>query len=235
MRKLMLPILLVCGTTFGQDDAMIAGLTALRMNDHRTAEEVFTHAVDKAPDDLRTWYYRGVNRLAVGDIKGALHDLDRVIELSPTDAHGLLRRAEARAQAGSVADARRDLNTLLLHQPTGPAAEQALEALGKFALAEGDMPGAHAHFDALVQIAPYSATALADRGVTRVALGREVEALADLELALDRDPTLSAAHAHIGIILLRQGRKQEACHALFAAHSLGDRSVEELLLVHCDR
>jgi len=228
-------MLLVCGTAFGQDDTMIAGLTALRMDDHRTAEAAFTQAVDKAPDDLRTWYYRGVSRLAAGDVKGALHDLDRVIELAPNDAHGLLLRAEARAQAGSVADARRDLHTLLLHQPIGPAAEQALEALGKFALAEGDMPGAHGHFDALVRIAPHNAQALADRGIARVALGREIEALSDLELALDRDPTLSSAHSHIGIILLRQGRKQEACHALFAAHSLGDHSVEELLLVHCDR
>jgi regulator of sirC expression with transglutaminase-like and TPR domain len=176
-----------------------------------------------------------VNRLSAGDVQGALADLDRVIELAPDDAYGLLKRSEAHAQLGGTAAARRDLGVLLENQPTGPAAEQALHALGNFALAEGDVRGAYGHFDRLVGIAPYSARALAERGATLAALGRDVEALEDLELAVDRDPSLAMAHAQMAVVLLTMGRKQEACYALHSAHALGDRSVEEMLMVHCER
>lgn len=214
---------------------MLAGLTAMRIDDRPQAEAAFTIAVDRAPDDLRTWYYRGVNRLAVGNAEGALADMERVLELAPDDAHGLLRHAEAQAMLGATAEARLDLARLLEVQPTGPAAEQALETLGGFSLAEGDLRGAYAHFDRMVGIAPYSAQALARRGSVLAALGRDVEALEDLELAVDRDASLSVAYAEIGVVLINMGRKQEACHALYQAHSMGERSVEEMLMVHCDK
>lgn len=214
---------------------MLAGLSAMRMDDRPQAEAAFTIAVDRTPDDLRAWYYRGVNRLAAGNAHGALADLDRVLELAPDDAHGLLRHAEAQAMLGATAKARLDLAKLLEIQSTGPAAEQALETLGGFSLAEGDLRGALAHYDRMVGIAPYSAEALAHRGSVLAALGRDVEALEDLELAVDRDPSLSVAYAEMGVVLIQMGRKQEACHALNQAHSLGERSVEEMLLVHCDK
>lgn len=235
MRTLVLSLILAPAIAVAQDDAMLAGLTALRMDDHRTAEAAFTRAVDRTPDDIRTWYYRGVSRLAAGDAQGALSDLDRVIELVPTDAHGLLKRSEAHALLGGTAAARRDLATLLQNQPTGPAAEQALHALGGYSLAEGDLRGAYAHYDRLVGIAPHSAQALADRGAVLTALGRDVEALEDLELAVDRDPSLAFPHAQMAVVLINMGRKQEACFALHSAHALGERSVEQMLLVHCDR
>lgn len=234
MRTLSLSILFLATTVVAQDDAMLAGFTALRKADHRAAEEAFSKAVDRAPDDARTWYYRGVSRLGAGDAEGALLDLDRTLTIAPDDAHALLRRAEAHVQLGSVAAARRDLHAVLAFQPNGPAAEEALMALGRHALAEGDLRGAHTHFDALVEIAPHDANALAERGIVRAALGRDTEALDDLEAALDRDPGIAAAHTHTAIVLLRMGRKQEACHALHEAHALGDRSVEEMLLIHCD-
>jgi tetratricopeptide (TPR) repeat protein len=235
MRAILLPLLLGSAIAVAQDDAMLAGLSALRKDDHRAAEEAFTRAVDRTPDDLRTWYYRGVNRLLAGDAQGALSDLDRALVLVPNDAHSLLRRAEAHAALGSVAAARKDLNALLEHQPNGPAAEHALLSLGNFAMAEGDLRRAHVYYDQLVRIAPHNPLALADRGITLAALERDAEALEDLDLALERDPSLAQAHAHRGIILLRLGRRQEACHAFHEAHAWGDRSVEEMLLVHCDR
>jgi len=235
MRTLVLHFILVSAVAVAQDDAMLAGITALQMKDHPAAEAAFTRAVGNSPDDVRTWYYRGVNRLSVGDYPGALADLDRVIALAPDDAYGLLKRSEAHARLGGTAAARRDLAALLQNQPTGPAAEQALHALGGYSLAEGDVRGAYRHFDQLVGIAPYNAQALADRGAALAAMGRDVEALEDLELAVDRDPSLAIAHAQMAVVLLNMGRKQEACYALHSAHALGERSVEQMLLVHCDR
>lgn len=234
MKNLLLPFCFLAVSAVAQDDALLAGLTAMRINDRPQAEAAFTLAVDRAPDDIRTWYYRGVNRLAAGNAEGAMADLDQVLALAPDDAHGLLRHAQANAMLGATAQARLDLAKLLEVQSNGPAAEEALETLGNFSLAEGDLRGAYAHFDRMVKIAPYSAHALAHRGSTLAGMGRDVEALEDLELAVDRDPSLALAYAQMAVVLINMGRKQEACHALHQAHALGERSVEEMLLVHCD-
>jgi Flp pilus assembly protein TadD len=66
-------------------------------------------------------------------------------------------------------------------------------------------------------------------------MGRDQEALIDLERAIEQDASLAEAYTHLAIVLLRMDRKQEACHALNSALEMGDHSVEQMLLIHCDR
>jgi len=214
---------------------LMAGLSAMRKNHHQSAELAFTQALSTAPDDHRSWYYRALNRMSAGDPQGALHDLDQLIAMDPDDTHGLLRRAEVQSQLGATAAARKDLAVLLTIQSNGPAAEEALLMLGRFCMLEGDLRGAYGHYDNLVRIAPYNALALAERGTVLAALGRDQEALIDLEQAIEQDPSMAEAYTHLAIVLLRMDRKQEACHALNSALEMGDHSVEQMLLIHCDR
>ena len=43
------------------------------------------------------------------------------------------------------------------------------------------------------------------------------------------------AYVQQAMVLLRMDRVQDACHALHTARDLGDRSTEELILIHCDK
>ena len=45
---------------------------------------------------------------------------------------------------------------------------------------------------------------------------------------------LDQAHVQRALALFRMDRKQEGCHALSMAHDLGDRSVEELMMIYCE-
>ncbi|HRH70896.1 MAG TPA: tetratricopeptide repeat protein [Flavobacteriales bacterium] len=217
------------------DDDMLAGLTALKKNDNRAAGVAFDRAVANDPTNGKTWYYRAVNRMVIGDNDGALEDLDHLIGMEPGDVHAMLRRAEVYRIKGDDRSANADLYRVLGLHHNGPAAEHALFELGRIAMEEKDLPNALAHYDRLIAIAPYNALAWCDRGIARNVLRDDDKAILDLEKAIDLDPTLDQAYVNLAIVLFRQDRKQEGCHALQQARDLGDRTVEELMMVHCDR
>lgn len=217
-----------------EDNAMLAGMTALKRSDNAAAAAAFDKAVAEDPSNGKTWYYRAVNKMVLGDNDGALQDLDHALQVEPHDVHAMLRRAEVQRIRGEGQKANSDLYRVLGLHANGPAAEHALFELGRLAMEQRDLPGALGHYDRLVSIAPYNAMAWCNRGITRKALMADMDAIADLEKAIDLDPTMDQAYVNLALVLLRQGRRQEGCYALEQARDLGDRSVEELMLVHCD-
>lgn len=236
MRTLTTTLLIFGSATLfaqGADD-MLAGMSAMRAADHNAAETSFTRVVNESPEDMKAWYYRAVNRIGMGDLGGALQDLEQALALSPDDAHSLLRRAEIKARLGAEISAMADLERVLHVRPTGPAAEHALLQLGHFAMGRNDLVAAKAHYDRIIEIAPYNAYGWCDRGITLAAMHQDDEALADLDRAIELDPELDQAHVQRALVLLRMDRKQLACEALHAAHELGNTSVEEMLLIYCE-
>ncbi|MBL0127388.1 MAG: tetratricopeptide repeat protein [Flavobacteriales bacterium] len=237
MKTTTLSLMLVISAPVLAQDAgsdMLAGMSALRTQEHAKAEEAFTRAVTLEPQNAKTWYYRGVNRLGKEDLGGALHDFDQAIALEPEDVHSLLRRAEVRARLGAENSATADLLRILTIQPNGPAAEHALLHLGHFAMAKNDLVGAKSCYDRLILIAPQNAFGWCDRGIVLAAMHQDDDAITDLDRAIELDPTLDQAYVHKAIILFRMDRKQDGCEALHQAHDLGDHSVEEMMVVYCD-
>lgn len=218
-----------------QDDAMLAGMSAMRKADHSTAAAAFDKAVNEDPRNGKVWYFRAVNKMAMGDHDGALQDLDHLLIMEPRDVHAMLRRAEVSRVRGDEAKATADLYRVLGTHSNGPAAEHALSELGHMAMEKHDLPTALGHYDRLVEIAGYNAQAWCDRGIARSIAHDDDRAIADLEKALDLDPTLDKAYGALAVVYFRQGRKQEGCYALQQARDLGDRSVDELLLLRCDQ
>lgn len=236
MKTLTTTLLSLAATTLlaQQSGEMLAGMSAMRKADHAGAETAFSKAVTEAPGDMKTWYYRAVNRIGMGDLGGALKDLDQALHLAPDDAHSLLRRAEVKARLGAQHSAMADLERTLQVRSTGPAAEHALLHLGHFAMGRNDLVAAKGHYDRLVDIAPYNAYGWCDRGIVLAAMHQDDAALADLDRAIELDPTLDQAHLQRAMVLLRMDRKQDACEALHAAHQLGNKNVEEMMLIYCE-
>ena len=200
----------------------------------RTTVSAFDMAVNKAPNDAAPWYDRAEARAAKGDTEGAMKDLDRVSKLEPFDTYAMLLRAQIHKENGDDRMATNELYRILGLQPNGPVAEDALLELGRIAMDRNELPTALGHFNALVVMAPSNALARCERGRAHAALLNDESAIIDLQKALDLDPELDQAYVNLAAIYFRQGRKQEGCFALHQAHDLGDRSVERLLLVHCE-
>lgn len=231
----LISLMTLSATAQPADSDMIAGLTALKKANPTEAESAFDKVVSSEPGNAKAWYYRAVSRMVQGDHTGAMDDLDHLLILEPTDVHALLRRAEVNASTGDTNGAKSDLYKVIGMHANGPATEHALFELGRMAMEENDLPTALGHYDRLVGIASYNAMAWCDRGIVLQALGDDDRAIADLEKAVEMDPTLDQAYANLAIVLFRQGRRQEGCHALQQALDLGDHSVDELMLIHCDR
>ena len=225
---LLLP-LLSAGALSAQymTDELVAGIRAPRSENQAAMDLLYQL------DDVSASYMRALDMIDRGVDEAALVHLDRMLEMSPNDVGGLLHRGETLARMGLNDQARADLLEVLALMPTGGGAHRALYRLGHIALAEGDLVGAHAQFDRLVAMAPDHAMARCDRGITNAALGRDEQALEDLQTVMATAPWLTQANAHLGFVLIRMDRKEEACAAFKRALQSGDRSVEEMLLVHC--
>jgi tetratricopeptide (TPR) repeat protein len=177
----------------------------------------------------------GKMKIAAGDLRGAIETYDEVLIRDPRNTAALLSRSETYVMLGEHHRAETDLWNILGVQQKGPYAERAFLKLGENALAANDPRTADILFDRYVRIAPEDALAWCKRGMARMALHQDEEALDDLEKAIQLDPQLDVAHVNKAMILLRMGFRQEGCAALQFAHDLGDLSTEELLLIHCDR
>jgi len=215
------------------DDALLAGIST-NTRTERIPMSAFEIPVAEAPNDATPWYDRAEARAAIGDTEGAMKDLDRVSSLEPLDTYAMLLRAQIHKENGDDRMATNELYRILGLQPNGSVAEVALLELGRIAMDRNELPSALDHFSRLVNIAPYNALAWCERGRAFSALLNDESAINDLQKALDLDPELDQAYANLAAIYFRQGRKQEGCFALHQAHYLGDRSVERLLLVHCE-
>ncbi len=227
--------LVLAATLLGQsaDESMIAGLTAMKKEDHSAARTAFDKVVVEEPANSKALYYRAVTKLSQGDNAGALHDLDQILALDPSDVHGLLRRAEVNRALGENNVAKNDLYRVVGLSPNKPSTEHALFELGQIALQENNLPAALSHYDRLVNIAPDNAMAWCDRGVALSIVRDDDRAIADLEKALAMDPALDKAYAALATVYFRQDRKQEGCYALQQARDLGYFSVHEMPLHNC--
>jgi tetratricopeptide (TPR) repeat protein len=217
-----------------QDVSFNEGLVALQQERHGDAILAFTRTVASEPDHSRAWYYRGLCRDAIGDHMGAMHDLDRAVALDPNDGNVLLRRADVYLNAGRAREARADLEALLRLHPQGPIAVHALFSLGRADVSLGEYQRADMTYDRLVAMVPMDPKALCDRGIVRGHLGRHQEALSDLDRAIALEPSLERAYSARAVELIALERRNDACPDLLKAHQLGDRSVEEMILVYCE-
>lgn len=226
---LAIPLL---GIAQGSAQQELAGISTVRSTERPEAGSL-ANGTTEASLDRGALMTRAISRINLGDAESALTDLDRILEVDPSNSNGLLNRAKAYAMLGENDAAKADLEIIRMLYTIGPEAESALRQLGDLAFLEGDLYEAERNFERLVQIAPMDALAFCNLGIAKASHTNGYEALADLDTAIALDPTIAKAHLHRAIILLRLGRKDEACAALLQAREMGDQTVEQLLFLNC--
>ena len=215
----------------GSAQQELAGISTVRSQERPEAEAASAN-ID-VPLDRGAAYTRALSRITMGDAEGALPDLDRILELDPSNSRGLLSRAKAYAMLGESDAAKADLEIIRMLNTVGPEAQSALHQLGELAILEGDMYEAERNYERLVQIAPKDALAFCNLGISKASHTNGYDALADLDTSIALDPTIAKAHLNRAILLLRHGRSDEACAAMLQAREMGDPTVDQLLFLNC--
>ncbi len=118
---------------------------------------------------------------------------------------------------GAAADGNLDaldrLERRLAAEPRDFGAPDPFIALGSLQLRAGRFDAAAKTIGALLAAHPDLAALRADLGVALAALGRNTEAVAQLERAIAAEPLLPDAHYNLGIVYGRLGRDDEALRA----------------------
>lgn len=153
--------------------------------------------------------------IASGQLDAAMPLVDAVLAAPnpPARAHAL--RGDLLARYGDRTGALAEYDAALARGPRDPRVQAARGLLKQQA---GDFDGARVDLDAALSQAPDNAPARAGRCWNRMERRADLpDARRDAEAAIAADPTLTAAHLCLGLILLRQEQWQAARETYDAA------------------
>lgn len=126
---------------------------------------------------------------------------------TPAPLAARLARGWQYLQAADYRNAEREFAAAIQARPSSPPVETAV---GYLALARGDARDAVTRFDRALQADAGYVPALAGRGQALLELSRPAEALASLEAALARDPSLPGLRGRVDLLRFRAMQEQLA-------------------------
>lgn len=183
------------------------------------AERAYRRALAISPRDARLWFWRGLTERRLGRVDDALESLRRAGELDPNAEDAFAERADIFHERGELSDALRELTWIIESQPSPFNARLTRSSIlietGRFAEAIEDCDWLISNGDEAA-----CAGAFNNRGVAKLAVGRDVEAAVDFETAYLIDPGFSIAQAHCAGTWLRRGAPEKTlrlCDAVLNA------------------
>ncbi|MDX3002829.1 tetratricopeptide repeat protein [Kribbella solani] len=191
------------------------GVIRAENGDYRRALAAFDQGIMRSPHDLETLMSRGILHQQRGDFAKAIADFDTLLEVFSRLPGAFVLRGRARALAGDVAGARRDLDRAVkLSRRRGPVSASIISVRGTFLLGQDEPAAALSDFNRALELAPEVRAIWSSRGRTYLSLGRYPEAIADYERAAEFDPPAAVGFHGQGLGWLYQGDRVRA-EALF--------------------
>lgn len=102
------------------------GCNALYSDDYFLSVQYFNQVIIQKPYLAKPYYYRGLAKVALGDLMGGEEDLNRCVEINPFVEDAYRVRAIARHRVGKLKEALGDYDKYLAYRP-----EDRITAVGK--------------------------------------------------------------------------------------------------------
>jgi tetratricopeptide (TPR) repeat protein len=170
----------------------LAGLTRRQIPVWTDARTLWGRVVALYPDSQNAWHNLALGRLAAGDARGALADLDRALALDPAFAQAYNTRGTAREALHDLAGARADLDRAVA---LAPQWVDPYNNRGNVRLASGDVAGALSDYDRVLALAPGHVRGRYNRAVARERQHDVPGALADMDAVIAASPDYAYAYA----------------------------------------
>lgn len=189
MKKILLTILLlICSTgifaQYDKDVFSLRGRISLQDGKYAQAIESFNILVRLDTTDYWSFFYRGIAKYNLGDLRGAQQDFDRSVRLNPVFTNGYHYRAITKSQAGDYDNALIDLQHAIGLRPgfTGLYYSRGVTYFlaQRFREAVDD-------FDRYIRKEPSDPSAYLNRGASYLFLGDTLKAMNDYNEAIRID------------------------------------------------
>lgn len=173
---------------YDKDVFMFRGRHALSEGRYSDAISQFNILARLDTSDCWVYFYRGIAKYNLGDIRGALGDFDSSVSINPVFTNGYHFRAITLSRSGKYDEALKDLETAMMLRP-GLIGLYYSRGVTYFLAQQFDK--AVEDFDKYIKKEPDDPSAYLNRGATYLFLADTTKALADYNkaIALDRfDP-----------------------------------------------
>ena len=222
---LLLPALLLSRPAFAQydkDHFYYAGRRAIADGKYAEAIEDFNILARLDTSDHWTFFYRGIAKYNLGDLRGAHGDFDHAVRLNPVFTSGYHYRAITEGRFGRYDEALRDLETAVRLRP-GYAGLYFTRGVTLFLSQQFE--AAVADFDKYIRKEPKDPSAYLNRGASYLFLQDTVKALADYDTAIRLDRFEPEGYSRRGRLYAAQGRYDEAIRDFDTAISLDKENL----------
>lgn len=212
-RKAFLIIILlssVCCTLSAQYDKEVfsfRGRSALADGKYAQAIEHFNVLAHLDTTDYWTFFYRGIAKYNLGDIRGAQQDFDTSVRLDPVFTDGYHYRAITKSRFGAYEDALKDLQRAIELRP-GFIGLYFSRGVTYF-LAQ-QFENAVADFDRYIKREPRDPAAYLNRGASYLFLGDTLKAMNDYNKAIKLDHYDPEGYIRRGRLYADQEKFEEA-------------------------
>lgn len=158
------------------------GITLLA-TDPAGAAAALQKAAQLVPDDARTKWLLGTALEDSGKLAPAIEQFEAAEKLDAKDAEIRISLGQALLSSGRAKEAFAAFQDALASQPAGPALAQAHLGLGRAAIVEKQLDKGASELAAYLQMEPSDADVRIDRASALVDLGKDDDALAELDHA----------------------------------------------------
>ena len=223
---LLLPLLLLPGLSasaqYDKDHFYYAGRQAIVEGKYAEAIEDFNILAQLDTSDHWTFFYRGIAKYNLGDLRGAHGDFDHAVRLNPVFTSGYHYRAITEGRFGRYDEALRDLETAVGLRP-GYAGLYFTRGVTLFLSQQFE--AAVADFDKYIRKEPKDPSAYLNRGACYLFLQDTTRALDDYDTAIRLDRFEPEGYSRRGRLYAAQGRLDEAIQDFDQAISLDGENL----------
>ena len=153
-----------------------------------------------------TFFFRGIAKYNLGDIRGARRDFDRSVRLNPVFTSGYHYRAIAESRSGDYESALKDLEKAIGLRP-GHSGLYFSRGVTYFLSRQFDK--AVSDFDWYIRREPADPAAYLNRGAALLFQGDTTRALSDYDKAISLDPKEPEGYLRRGRLYAASGRMDE--------------------------
>ena len=223
MRSLAISLILllsfssVCSAQYDKDVFMFRGRHALSEGRYSDAISQFNILAGLDTTDCWVYFYRGIAKYNLGDIRGAQSDFDNSVKINPVFTNGYHFRAITLSQSGKYDEAFADFDRAMELRP-GLIGLYFSRGVANF-LAQR-FENAVSDFDKYIRKEPKDPSAYLNRGASYLFLSDTTKALSDYNRAIQLDRFDPEGYIRRGRVYALQKRYKEAIADMDKAISL---------------